>query len=139
MTTETKIMHIPKIITRTLTPLLAPATLALILAPAPVLAAGCNAAEVGYVATFKVKAGSEADFEAAIAALAATVNRVETGVALYAPFKGSNNTYYMMERYVNDAARQAHASSDEVRALFPALGPLMDGPPDVQPVSAVCP
>ena len=108
-------------------------------ASAPVFAADCNAEEVGYVATFKVKEGSEAGFEAAIAKLAATVQRVEPGAVLYAPFKGQDNTYYMMERYVDSAAREAHATSDEVRALFPTLGPHMAGAPDVQPVSAVCP
>ena len=115
------------------------AALSAILSPLSALAADCNAEEVGYVATFKVKAGSEAEFEAALAALAATVNRVEPGAVLYAPFKGQDNTYYMMERYENEAARLVHASSDDVKAMFPALGPHMDGAPDVQPVSAVCP
>jgi len=101
--------------------------------------ADCNSEEVGYVATFKIKAGSEAAFEEAISALAETVNRVEPGVVLYAPFKGADNTYYMMERYRDAEARNVHATSDEVTALFPALGPHMDGAPDVQPVSAICP
>ena len=115
------------------------AIVAVLVTPVQAWAAECNAAEVGYVATFAVKEGSEAEFEAAIANLAATVNRVEPGVVLYAPFRGEDGTYYMMERYVDEAARKAHASSDEVRALFPALGPLMAGAADVQPVSAVCP
>jgi quinol monooxygenase YgiN len=102
-------------------------------------AADCNPEEVGYVATFQVKEGSEAEFEAAISTLAETVNRLESGVVLYAPFKGADNVYYMMERYQDEAARKAHATADEVRALFPSLGPLMAAPADVQPVSAVCP
>lgn len=109
-----------------------------ILSPWTAIAAECNAEEVGYVATFKVKPGSEAAFEEAITNLAATVNRVEPGVVLYAPYKGADNTYYMMERYENEAARKVHATADEVKALFPALGPHMASPPDVQPVSAVC-
>ena len=108
---------------------------------APLTAHGfeCNSAEVGYVATFKVKPGSEAEFETAIAKLAEVVNRVEPGAVLYAPFKGSDNTYYMMERYKNEAARKAHATDDEVTALFPTLGPHLAAAPDIQPVSAVCP
>ena len=113
--------------------------LSFLAAPIQAWAAECNTEEVGYVATFAVKEGSEAEFEAAIANLAKTVNRVEPGVVLYAPFKGQDGTYYMMERYVDEAAREAHASSEEVRALFPALGPLMAGAADVRPVSAVCP
>ena len=44
----------------------------------------------------------------------------------------------MMERYENEAARQAHGKAPEVAALFPTLGPHLAGAPDVQPVSAVC-
>jgi quinol monooxygenase YgiN len=71
--------------------------------------------------------------------LAATVVRLEPGVVLYAPFKGAGGKYYMMERYKDAAAREVHATSDEVRTLFPALGANLDGAPDVQPVTALCP
>ncbi len=101
--------------------------------------AQCNSEEVGYVASFNVKPGSEAAFEAAISVLAETVNRVEPGVVLYAPYKGNDGKYFMMERYKNAAAREVHGKSDEVSALFPSLGEHMVGAPDVQPVSAVCP
>ena len=101
--------------------------------------AQCNSEEVGYVASFNIKPGSEAAFEAAISTLAETVNRVEPGVILYAPYKGSDGKYFMMERYKNEAAREAHGKSEEVSALFPGLGEHMAGAPDVQPVSAVCP
>ena len=50
---------------------------ALLLSPVMSVLADCNSEEVGYVASFKVKAGNEAQFEAAIAELAATVMRVE--------------------------------------------------------------
>lgn len=102
-------------------------------------AAECNPAEVGYVATFNVKPGSEAAFEAALANLAQTVVRMEPGAVLYAPFRGTEGRYYMMERYVDEAARKVHGTSTEVQALFPALGPHLAGAPDVQPVSAICP
>ncbi|MCB1685178.1 MAG: putative quinol monooxygenase [Pseudomonadales bacterium] len=99
----------------------------------------CNAAEVGYVATFNVKPGSEAAFEAALSNLARTVRKMEPGAVLYAPFRGAEGRYYMMERYVDEAARKVHGTSTEVQALFPALGPHLAGAPDVQPVSAICP
>jgi quinol monooxygenase YgiN len=101
--------------------------------------ADCSSDEVGYVASFVVKEGHAAEFETALANLAATVVRVESGVILYAPFRGNDGKYFMMERYENEAARQAHGKSAEVSALFPSLGPHMDGAPDVQPVTAVCP
>lgn len=100
--------------------------------------AQCNNEEVGYVATFQVKAGSEAAFESALVELAATVNDVEEGVILYAPYKGADGRYFMMERYENEAARTAHGKAPEVAALFPAIGAHVAGAPDIQPVSAVC-
>ena len=101
--------------------------------------AACNSEEVGYVASFKAKAGSEAEFETALSNLAAAVVKMEPGVILYAPYKGVDGQYFMMERYKNEAAREAHGKAPEVTALFPALGAHMDGGADVQPVSAVCP
>lgn len=100
--------------------------------------ADCSS-EVGYVATFNVKPGSEAAFESAVVELAATVNRVESGVILYAPYKGNDGKYFMMERYENEDARAAHGKAPEVSALFPSIGPHVASPPDVQPVSALCP
>jgi quinol monooxygenase YgiN len=111
-----------------------------LIAAAPVIAnADCSSEEVGYIATFDIKPGSEADFESAILKLAEVVNRVEPGVILYAPYKGEGGKYYMMERYTNLAARDSHGSSPEVQALFPSLGPTFNGAPDVQKVSAICP
>lgn len=101
--------------------------------------AQCDAQEVGYVASFAVKPGSEAGFEAALTTLAETVNRVENGVVLYAPYRGSEGKYFMMERYVNEAARTAHGKAPEVAALFPGLGEFLAGAPVVNPVSAICP
>ena len=112
---------------------------ALILALSGAAHAACNSYEVGYVASFKAKAGSEAAFEAALSDLAAAVVRMEPGVILYAPYKGVDGQYFMMERYKDAAAREAHGKSPEVSSLFPGLGAHMDGAADVQPVSAVCP
>ncbi len=101
--------------------------------------AECSSEEVGYVASFQIKAGSEAEFEAALTNLAVTVNEVEQGVILYAPYRAADGQYFMMERYENEAAREAHGKAPEVAALFPSLGPHLDGAPVVTPVSAVCP
>jgi quinol monooxygenase YgiN len=103
-----------------------------------VVYAECDSNEVGYVATFKAKPGSEKEFEAVLSKLANTVKRVEPGAIFYAPYKGTDGTYYMMERYTDEAARKAHGSHADVAAIFPALGPLLAAPPDVQPVSAIC-
>jgi quinol monooxygenase YgiN len=98
--------------------------------------AGCD--EVGYVATFEVKPGNEQAFEQAIVALAGKVVEMEEGVLLYAPFRGENGRYFMMERYKNLQAREAHAKAPEVVALFPALMEQLAAPIAVEAVTAVC-
>lgn len=103
------------------------------------VAADCDPAEVGYVASFKVKPGNETAFEKALSDLAVAVNKVEQGVKLYAPYRGVEGRYYMMERYTDLAAREAHGTHPEVTALFPAIGPHLAAEPDVQPVSVICP
>jgi quinol monooxygenase YgiN len=105
----------------------------------PALGASCNSNEVGYIASFKVIPGKEAEFESGISILAAEVNAREPGVVLYAPYQDADGEYWMMERYQDLAAREAHAKSPEVQAAFEPIGPLLAEPPAVIPVSAVCP
>jgi quinol monooxygenase YgiN len=105
----------------------------------PALGETCNSKEVGYIASFKVTPGNEAAFEAGISNLAAEVNAREPGVVLYAPYKGVDGEYWMMERYQDLAAREVHASAPEVQAAFGPVEPLLAEPPIVRPVSAVCP
>ena len=106
------------------------------IAAAGTVHAACD--EVGYIATFEVKPGNEQAFEQAIVAVADKVVEVEDGVVLYAPFRGENGRYYMMERYKNLQAREAHAKSEEVLALFPAVMEQLDAPIGVEAVTAVC-
>ncbi len=94
--------------------------------------------EVGYIATFEVKPGQEAAFEAAISAVASKVREVEPGTLFYAPYRGESGKYFMMERYQNLAAREQHAKAPEVLALFPAVMGTLSAPIDVEPVTAVC-
>jgi quinol monooxygenase YgiN len=99
----------------------------------------CDPAEVGYVASFEVKPGSETAFETALSDLATAVTAAEPGAIYYAPYKGPDGTYFMLERYRNEAARADHGKSPEVSALFPTLGSHLKGAPVVTPISAVCP
>lgn len=100
--------------------------------------AACDSNEVGYVASFQAKEGSEKELEAALDKLAKTVRQVEDGIIFYAPYRGNEGKYFMLERYKDEAARKAHGTSKEVAALFPTLGPLLGAPPDIQPVSTIC-
>ncbi len=97
-----------------------------------------SCAEVGYIATFEVKPGSEQAFESAITTVAAKVLEVESGTLFYAPYRGSSGKYFMMERYRDLAAREAHAKSEDVLALFPAVMSTLSAPIAVEPVASVC-
>ncbi len=108
----------------------------LAVAAGPALAA-CD--EVGYIATFEVAKGQEQAFEAAIVKVAAKVMEVEHGTLLYSPYRGDGGKYYMMERYRNLAAREAHAKDSAVLELFaPALAAL-SAEVVVEPLSLICP
>jgi quinol monooxygenase YgiN len=94
--------------------------------------------EVGYIAAFEVTKGQEQAFEAAIVKVAAKVREVEEGTLFYFPYRGDNGKYYMMERYRDLAAREAHAKDPAVLELFqPALATLA-AEVAVEPVSLVC-
>lgn len=110
-------------------------TTALMLSTAP-LRADCT--EVGYIASFEVKPGSEMAFEEAIVVLAATVLEKEPGAILYAPYHAEGQSYYMLERYADLAAREQHAQADEVKSLFPAVMATLAAPIEVKKISAVC-
>jgi quinol monooxygenase YgiN len=100
----------------------------------------CSSDEVGYFATFKVKPGSEAAYEALVLELTEKVRALEPGAVFYAPYRGAEaGVYHFMERYQNEAARQAHAKADPIRAVFGKLTPLLREPLTVERVSALCP
>ncbi len=115
------------------------ASFAMLSVTQPALGESCNSNEVGYIASFKVLPGKEAAFEAGISNLAAEVNAREPGVVLYAPYKGTDGEYWMMERYQDLAARDVHAQAPEVQAAFGPVAPLLAAPPTVIPVTTVCP
>ncbi len=87
---------------------------------------------LGVVATLKVKAGMEKQFEAVARELVAKVNANEPGCKLYALHHGeAASTYVFMERYVDQAAVDAHRATEYFKALGRKMGEFMDGRPDV--------
>jgi quinol monooxygenase YgiN len=102
----------------------------------PHLQADC--AEVGYIATFDIKPGSEAVFEKAIVEVATKVLEMEPGTLLYTPYHAEGTRYYMLERYQDLAARELHAKAPEVLAMFPPVMATLAAPIDVTPITAVC-
>lgn len=96
-------------------------------------------AAVGIVATLTVAEGKNAEFEAAFTELAAAVRANEPGNEFYSVFQCKDNPqqYKVLERYVDQAALQAHRDSAHFKASGPSLAPCMAAAPDVEILDAV--
>jgi quinol monooxygenase YgiN len=87
---------------------------------------------LGVVATLKVKPGMEAHFEAVAKELVAKVTANEPGCKLYALHRAETaGTYVFMERYVDQAAVEAHRATEYFKSLGRKMGEYMDGRPEV--------
>ena len=87
---------------------------------------------LGTIATIKVKPGMEKEFEQVAKELVAKVNANEPGCKLYALHVGdAPHTYYFMERYVDQAAVEAHRATDHFKTLGRKMGEFMDGRAEV--------
>jgi quinol monooxygenase YgiN len=89
---------------------------------------------LGVVATIRVKPGMEKEFEAVAKELVAKVNANEPGCKLYALHRRDGDetpTYVFMERYVDQAAVEAHRATDYFKALGRKMGEYMDGRAEV--------
>lgn len=90
------------------------------------------------VATIKVKAGMEAEFEAEAKSLVAKVNAGEPGCKLYALCRGQTpGSYVMLERYVDQAAIDFHRSTSHYKDVGAKIGKYLDGHVDVQVLTEV--
>jgi quinol monooxygenase YgiN len=87
---------------------------------------------IGVVATLRIKAGMEKDFEAVARELVSRVRANEPGCLLYALHHGETpGTYVFMERYADQAAVDAHRGTDYFKALGRKMGEYMDGRAEV--------
>ncbi len=87
---------------------------------------------LGVVATIKVKAGMEREFEAVAKELIDKVRANEPGCKLYALHRAeAPATYVFMERYADQAAVDAHRGTDYFKALGRKMGEYMEGRPEV--------
>ena len=87
---------------------------------------------LGVVATIKVKPGMGAQFEAVAKELIAQVRANEPGCKLYVLHRAETaDTYVFLERYVDQAAVEAHRKTDYFKALGRRMGEFMAGPPEI--------
>jgi quinol monooxygenase YgiN len=85
------------------------------------------------IATLKVKPGMEPEFEAVATELVAKVNALEPGCKLYTLSRGTvPQTYVFMERYVDQAALDAHRTTAHYKELGARMGAFLEDRPEVQ-------
>jgi quinol monooxygenase YgiN len=87
---------------------------------------------LGVVATIKVKPGKGAEFEAVAKELVEKVRANEAGCKLYALHRAeAADTYVFLERYVDQAAVEAHRKSEYFKSIGRRMGEFMAGPPEI--------
>lgn len=93
---------------------------------------------LGVVAKLTIKPGTEKEFEAVAKELVAKVQAGEPGCKLYVLHKSETpNVYVFMERYVDQAAVEAHRATDYFKALGRKMGEYMEGRAEVMRLTEV--
>jgi len=83
---------------------------------------------LGIVATLKVKPGMEQEFETLATQLVSQVRGHEPGCTLYVLHRAETpGTYVFMERYVDDAAFEAHRKTAHMQTIGRKMGDYMEG------------
>lgn len=93
---------------------------------------------LGVVAKITIKPGTEKEFEAVAKELVSKVQAGEPGCVLYTLHKSETpNVYVFMERYVDQAAVEAHRGTDYFKALGRKMGEYMEGRPEVMRLTEI--
>ena len=89
---------------------------------------------LGIVATLKIKAGSESDFEAVFKSVQAQVRANEPGCLQYDFFRSKSDptAYVVMEQYATPADLDAHGKSEYFREGGKAMAGFLDGRPAIE-------
>ncbi len=93
-------------------------------------------ADLNVVALLKAKPGSEAQVQAALAALVAPT-LAEAGCIAYELFesKAEPGTFITVEKWASQADLDAHLGTTHVQAALGAAGEHLDGTPAVHPLT----
>ena len=94
---------------------------------------------IGVVAIIRAKEGREAEFERVFAEMTAKVKANEPGNQMYQLTRSRTEprTYKVMEMYADQAAFEAHGSSDHYKEGGRALRELVEGRPEVELLDTV--
>lgn len=93
---------------------------------------------IGVIATLTVAEGKNAEFEAVFADLVASVRANEPGNEFYSLNRSKTNpqVYKVLERYVDQAALDAHGKTDYFLAAGAKLAPCLAAAPDIEVLDA---
>ena len=94
---------------------------------------------IAIIATFEVRQGQEAAFEARIAEVAEKVRANEPGNTLYqlTRSKKAPQTYRMMELYADKDAVKLHGGTDYFTAAWPRLRELTTSEPVIEMLDTI--
>jgi quinol monooxygenase YgiN len=94
---------------------------------------------IGVVAVIRVKEGREAEFEAGFRELTAQVKANEPGARMYqlTRSRAEPRTYKVLEVYEDDAALEAHRTSEHYKVGGRKLREVAEAPPEVEVLDAV--
>ena len=89
---------------------------------------------VGIIARLTIHPGKNEEFEAIFAELEAAVRENEPGNNFYSLHKSrqDENTYVVLEQYVDQEALDAHGKTDHFRTIGARMGDCMAGRPDIE-------
>ena len=94
---------------------------------------------IGAIAVLRTKEGTQAEFEATFAKLAAAVRANEPGNLVYNLTRSRTEpgVYKVLEVYKDEEATAAHRASAHYKELGAALGPFMTGRAEVEQMDAL--
>ena len=94
---------------------------------------------IGVIAVIRAKEGQEAEFERVFAEMTAQVKVNEPGNRMYqlTRSRAEPRTYKVLEMYVDQAALEAHGSSEHYKDGGRKLRDLVEGRPEVEVLDAV--
>ena len=94
---------------------------------------------LGVIAVMTAKEGCEAEFEQVFAEMTAQVKANEPGNHMYQLTRSRSGprTYKVLEMYADEAALDAHRTSDHYKAGGGKLRDLVEGRPEVEVLDAV--
>ena len=94
---------------------------------------------IGVVAVLKAKEGREQEFEQVFTEMTAKVKANEPGNQMYqlTRSRAEPRTYKVLEMYVDQAALEAHSTSDHYKEGGRKMHDLVEGRPEVEVLDAV--